>query len=73
MGTSAGVAGMGGVSKMSFMEKLLDGVEVEWKVLAEVVKIKNGKDWKSLGDGDIPVFSRSHAPAWERIPDLNNA
>ncbi len=41
---------------MSFMEGLLDGVEVEWKTLREVVRIKNGKDWKKVGKGDIPVY-----------------
>ena len=30
--------------------------EVEWKSLGEVAKIKNGKDWKTLGEGDIPVY-----------------
>jgi len=30
--------------------------EVEWKPLGEVVNIKNGKDWKSLGAGDVPVY-----------------
>jgi type I restriction enzyme, S subunit len=30
--------------------------EVEWKALGEVANIKNGKDWKKLGAGDIPVY-----------------
>lgn len=30
--------------------------EVEWKKLSEVVNIKNGKDWKKLGTGNIPVY-----------------
>lgn len=30
--------------------------EVEWKTLGQVVNIKNGKDWKSLGLGGIPVY-----------------
>lgn len=30
--------------------------EVEWRKLGEVVSIKHGKDWKSLGVGDIPVY-----------------
>lgn len=30
--------------------------EVEWKTLGEVVNIKNGKDWKKLGAGEIPVY-----------------
>src|SRR5690554_3595429 len=41
-----------------YRDKLLsfeDG-EVEWKSLGEVVNIKNGKDWKSLGAGDVPVY-----------------
>ena len=41
---------------MSFLEKLLDGVGVEWKRLGDVVRIKNGKDHKSLGDGKFPVY-----------------
>ena len=32
------------------------GVEVEWRKLGEVANIKNGKDWKKLGAGDIPVY-----------------
>ena len=30
--------------------------EVEWKKLEEVVNIKNGKDWKKLGKGNIPIY-----------------
>ena len=29
---------------------------VEWKPLKQVANIKNGKDWKNLGAGDIPVY-----------------
>jgi len=29
---------------------------VEFKTLCEVLRIKNGKDHKALGDGDIPVY-----------------
>jgi len=36
---------------LSFEER-----EVEWKALGELAKIKNGKDWKRLGAGDIPVY-----------------
>lgn len=32
------------------------GDEVEWKTLGEVAKIKNGKDWKHLNVGNIPVY-----------------
>ncbi|MEL4205001.1 restriction endonuclease subunit S, partial [Plesiomonas shigelloides] len=44
------------MSHLPFMEKLLDGVEVEWKRLGDVVRIKNGKDHKSLGEGKFPVY-----------------
>ena len=51
------------MEKVNFMEKLLDGVDlpagrqgVEWKPLGDVVNIKNGKDWKKLATGDIPVY-----------------
>ncbi len=39
-----------------FLEKLLDGAEVEWKALGEIANIKHGKDWKALNGGDIPVY-----------------
>jgi len=35
-------------------ELCLDGVE--FKGLGKVVKIKNGKDWKRLGEGNVPVY-----------------
>lgn len=41
-----------------YREKLLsfaDG-DVEWVTLNEVANIKNGKDWKRLGIGNIPVY-----------------
>ena len=31
-------------------------VNIEWKTLGEVCKIKNGKDYKHLSHGDIPVY-----------------
>jgi type I restriction enzyme S subunit len=30
--------------------------EVEGKTLGEVANIKNGKDWKTLGAGNVPVY-----------------
>lgn len=30
--------------------------DVEWVALNEIANIKNGKDWKSLGAGNIPVY-----------------
>jgi type I restriction enzyme S subunit len=44
------------MSELSYLEKLLDGVEVEWKNLSDVARIKNGKDHKSLGEGKFPVY-----------------
>lgn len=37
-------------------DKGLSETEVEWKKLGEVCKIKNGKSYKHLNDGDIPVY-----------------
>ena len=42
--------------EMNFLEKLLDGVAVEWKRLGDVASIKNGKDHKALGEGEFPVY-----------------
>ena len=44
------------MSEMSYLERLLDGVEVEWKRLGDIARIKNGRDHKSLGDGEFPVY-----------------
>jgi len=49
------------MSELSYMEKLLDGVEVEWKEISEVFQLKNGytpsksktEFWEN---GDIPWF-----------------
>jgi type I restriction enzyme S subunit len=42
--------------KMSYLAMLLVGVGVEWKRLGDVARIKNGKDHKSIGDGEFPVY-----------------
>ncbi len=41
-----------------FRDKLLsfEGEEVEWRLLGEVARLKNGKDWKNLQSGNVPVF-----------------
>lgn len=44
------------MSTLSYMEKLLDGVEVEWQPLELVAKIKHGRDWKGLNSGNVPVY-----------------
>ncbi|WP_052282391.1 restriction endonuclease subunit S [Kluyvera genomosp. 1] len=44
------------MSELSYLEKLLDGVDVEWKRLGDVARIKNGKDHKALGEGEFPVY-----------------
>ena len=41
---------------MSYLEKLLDGADVEFKALGEVLLIKNGKDYKNFQSGNIPVY-----------------
>ena len=45
------------MSKASFMEKLLDGVEVEWKALGEVCDFKNGFAFKSslFKEAGLPI------------------
>jgi type I restriction enzyme S subunit len=37
-------------------EMLSFGDEIEWNKLGEIVRIKNGKDWKKLREGEIPVY-----------------
>ncbi|MDC4271561.1 restriction endonuclease subunit S [Acinetobacter baumannii] len=41
---------------MSCLEKLLDGAVVEWVALDSIAKIKHGKDWKGLAEGNVPVY-----------------
>ncbi|HAT2610107.1 TPA: restriction endonuclease subunit S [Kluyvera intermedia] len=44
------------MSELSYLEKLLNGAKFEWKNLGNVARIKNGKDHKSLGEGEFPVY-----------------
>jgi type I restriction enzyme, S subunit len=46
------------MSNVSFMEKLLDGVEVEWKKLGDVCDFKNGFAFKSslFKDAGLPII-----------------
>ena len=39
-----------------YLERLLEGEAVKWKTLGEVCKIKNGKDYKHLSNGSVPVY-----------------
>jgi type I restriction enzyme S subunit len=41
---------------MSTIKALLKDVPVEWKALGDVLKIKNGKDYKGFKTGNIPVY-----------------
>lgn len=43
----------------TFLEKLLDGAEVEWKPLSLVTEMQRGKTItaKSANEGNIPVIS----------------
>ena len=43
-------------SKAKKLIEMIQTAPVEWKPLGEVVNIKNGKDWKKLSSGDIPVY-----------------
>lgn len=44
------------MSDLGFLKKLLDGAEVESKPLGKIAQIKHGKDWKNLGEGNVPVY-----------------
>nr|WP_134873636.1 restriction endonuclease subunit S [Escherichia coli] len=44
------------MSELSYLGKLLDGVEVEWLPLSDLARIRNGKDHKSLSEGEFPVY-----------------
>ena len=44
------------MSEMNYLDRLLNGVAVEWKRLGDVARIKNGKDHKALGEGGFPVY-----------------
>ena len=47
------------MSQLSYMEKLLDGVEVEWRELGEVCRFINGRAYKQselLEKGKYPVL-----------------
>lgn len=47
------------MSGVDFLDKLLDGVEVEWKALGEVCRFINGRAYKQpelLGKGKYPVL-----------------
>jgi len=54
------------MSSMSYMEKLLDGVAVEWKALGDVAVIKRGTSItkKGVTHGEIPVIAGGRTPAY---------
>jgi type I restriction enzyme S subunit len=63
------------MSKLSYMEKLLDGVEVEWKTLEDVFNIKNGytpskSKPEYWSNGDIPWFRMDDIRQNGRILDI---
>lgn len=41
---------------MDYLQQLLNNQPVEWKKLGEVCRIKNGRDYKHLGEGQVPVY-----------------
>ena len=54
------------MSQLSYIEKLLDGAEVEWVPLGDVAEIKRGISItkKSVVDGDVPVIAGGRKPAY---------
>ncbi|MGU5731535.1 restriction endonuclease subunit S [Aeromonas jandaei] len=54
------------MSNADFMEKLLDGVNVEWKRLGEITSIKTGhsvnKQMISANPGEYPVINSGREP-----------
>ncbi|MDE4011828.1 restriction endonuclease subunit S, partial [Glaesserella parasuis] len=50
------ISDRGGYETNSITKALLHNKKVVFKALGEVVKIKNGKDWKQLEKGSIPVY-----------------
>ncbi|HGT4223092.1 TPA: restriction endonuclease subunit S [Klebsiella michiganensis] len=54
------------MSEMSYLEKLLDGVEVEWKTLGSIAELKRGTSItkKDVIDGTIPVVAGGRTPAY---------
>ena len=51
---------------MSYLEKLLNGVEVEWKTLGEVAELKRGTSItkNTSKEGQYPVISGGQKPAY---------
>ena len=54
------------MSSVTFLEKLLDGVDVEWKALGLVTTIKTGqsvnKQMISANPGEYPVINSGREP-----------
>lgn len=59
------------MSQLAFIDKLLDGAGVEWVSLELLVRIKNGKDWKKLGSGNIPVYGSGGVMGYVDKPSYN--
>jgi type I restriction enzyme S subunit len=45
------------MSKLSYLEKLLDGAGVEWKPLGEVIKLEKGRQ---LNKGLLPILTSKY-------------
>ncbi|HEB1085029.1 TPA: restriction endonuclease subunit S [Escherichia albertii] len=54
------------MNELSYLEKLLDGVEVEWKTLGSIAELKRGTSItkKDVIDGTIPVVAGGRTPAY---------
>ena len=44
------------LNKLSNNPEILGGYSLKVTTLEEIAKIRNGKDWKTLGNGNIPVY-----------------
>ena len=56
-----------------YRDKLLTfSDDVKRKKLGEVVNIKNGKDWKNLGQGDVPVYGSGGIMTYVDKASYNN-
>ena len=58
------------MSRLKFMEKLLDGVEVEWKALGEVAKIQRGASPRPIAKY---ITDDENGVPWIKIGDTSPA
>lgn len=61
------------MSKMSFMEKLLDGAEVEWRPLGDVAEIGTGSHdtQDAIAGGNYIFYARGREPLRLNVFDFD--